>query len=413
MPGREWENPEAMLSVEAAREQVLAAFSPLPPVSVPLLDALGLVVADDIVADVFVPPFRNSAMDGFAIRSIESADASVTLAVVTSVAAGDIPGVAIGPGEAARIMTGAPVPDGADAVVRFEETDEGARDDGNPTVTIHRRIQPDENVRAVGEDIRPGMIAIPRETRLRPSEIGVLASLDVAAVSVHRRPRVAILATGDEVVELGDPLRPGQVRNTNSYIVSAIVQREGGETTLLGIARDSISELSETLASAGTPDLIVTSGGVSVGDYDMVKEVLRERGSVDVWQVRMKPGKPLAFGTIGGVPLLGLPGNPFAALVAFEQFGVPALRRMLGRADLDHPVVTATLADRIENRGGRRHFIRGALEWTDDGYTVHRVGGHGSALLSGFIESDCFIVVPEIRDVLEAGELVKVQIISR
>jgi molybdopterin molybdotransferase len=411
MPGREWEDPETMLGVDAALETILAAFAPLPPVSVPLLSALGLVVAHDIVSTTVVPPFRNSAMDGYAVRAADTRDAPVTLRVIEEVAAGSVPRQTVGVGQAVRIMTGAPLPDGADTVVRFEETDELARAAGDRAeVTLHRCMATHENVREPGEDIQAGEIVIRRGTRLRPAEIGLLASLNHAEVAVHRRPRVTILSTGDEVVDLGPELEPGQIRNSNSYIIAALVQREGGEPLLLGVARDTTADLRERLGTAGEPDLFVTSGGVSVGDYDMVKDVLRAEGSVDLWQVRMKPGKPLAFGRLAGKPLLGLPGNPVAALVAFEQFGVPALRTMLGRPDIHLPVVNATLSDRLDNRGRRRHFVRGVVERTANGYRVRSTGNQGSAVLTAVARANCFIVVHESREVVEAGESINVQL---
>lgn len=414
MTGREWDDPEAMLGVDEALERILAAFAPLPPVCVPLLDALGLVVADDIVSSVNVPPFRNSAMDGFAVCSADTAGGEVTLRVIETVAAGSVPKFRVGTGEAARIMTGAPLPEGADAVVRFEETDESWRSVAERGyVTVVRRVTARESVREPGEDIRVGDVVVRKGTRLRPADIGLLASLNYSSVDVHRRPRVAILSTGDEVIDLGSELKPGQIRNSNSYMVAALVRQEGGEPLLLGVARDSAGDVRERLQAAGEPDLFVTSGGVSVGDYDMVKDVLRSEGSIDLWQVRMKPGKPLAFGTIGRTPLLGLPGNPVAALVSFEQFGVPAIRKLLGRADLKLPEVTATLAERLRNQGRRRHFVRGVVHHTADGYVARSIGVGGSAVLTSAAMANCFIVVPETCDVVESGENVRVQLLDR
>jgi len=309
-------------------------------------------------------------------------------------------------------MTGAPVPDGADAVVRFEETDELDRSRTGllGEIGISRPIQPGENVREAGEDVRAGDVVIPAGVQLRPAEVGMLASLNLSTVPVYRRPRVAILSTGDEVVDLGPQLHPGKIRNSNSYTLAALARQAGGVPILLGVARDTTDDLRAKLRTTDPPDLFVTSGGVSVGDYDVVKDVLRSEGSIDIWQVRMKPGKPLAFGTIGGVPLLGLPGNPVAALVSFEQFGRPAIRRMLGHTNLRLPELEATLTDRLDNPGRRRHYVRGVIERSSRGLEACPTGSQGSAILIAAVRANCFIVVPETSDVVEAGETVRVQV---
>ena len=408
---RTWDNPERMMGVDDALARILARFTPLPAVEQPIVDALGMVVARPIVSTVDVPPFSNSAMDGYAVRASDTATAPVTLRVVGAVAAGAMPDRVLKPGEAIRIMTGAPVPDGADAVVRFEETDERSRGTrGSLTeISVSRSVRPDENVRDAGEDIAAGQVVAPSGACLGPAEIGILASLNMAAVQVHRRPRVAILSTGDEVVEIGPDLRPGQIRNSNSYTLAALVRQAGGEPLMLGIARDTADDLWEKLSAALTPDLYLTSGGVSVGDYDVVKDVLRSEGSVDIWQVRMKPGKPLAFGTVGGVPLLGLPGNPVAALVSFEQFARPAIRRMLGHARLGLHEVDAMITSRLTNTG-RRHYVRAVLEPTQRGLEVHPIGEGGSAILTSAARANCFIVVSETTDVVDEGATVRVQV---
>ncbi len=284
------------------------------------------------------------------------------------------------------------------------------RDSASALITLRRPMRAHENVREPGEDIQAGSVAIRAGTRLRPAEIGVLASLNEATVAVHRRPRVAILSTGDEVVDIGETLSQGQIRNSNSYTIAAMVKRYGGEPILLGVARDTSEDLRSKLDAGIAPDLYVTSGGVSLGDYDMVKDVLRSEGSIDIWQVRMKPGKPLAFGTISTTPLLGLPGNPAAALVSFEQFGRPAMLKMLGRKDVTIPERTARLVERIENYGKRRHYVRGILTRRDDGYEVRTTGTQGAAILSAVVQSNCFLVVPETCDVVEAGTMMTVQL---
>lgn len=412
--GRDWDNPEQMLGVDDALARILAHFAPLPAVETPIVDALGLVVARDVASTVNVPPFRNSAMDGYALRHVDTRDAPATLRVVGTIAAGTSPQRVIASGEAIRIMTGAPLPDGADAVVRFEETDEtaraatGARDE----ISISRPVGVAENVREAGEDIRTGQIVLAAGTSLGPPAIGVLASLNHSTVPVHRKPRVAILATGDEVVEPGQEMLPGQIRNSNSYMLAALVRQSGGDPQLLGIARDTVDDLHAKLRIEEPPDLFITSGGVSAGDYDVVKDALQAGGNVDIWQVRMKPGKPLAFGTLAGTPLLGLPGNPVAALVSFEQFGRPAIRSMLGHANVCLPEADAIVTERLTNPGRRRHYLRGIVERSQSGLIARPILETGSAILTAVTRANCFIVVPETRDVVEAGATLRVQLLD-
>ncbi|MDI3341307.1 MAG: molybdopterin molybdotransferase MoeA [Sphaerobacter sp.] len=412
---RPWEDPEAMLGVDEARRRVLAAVSPLPAVEVTLLDAPGLVLAEDVVADADIPPFRNSAMDGYAVRAADVASATpaapVRLVVVAEVAAGSPAAPPLGPGQAARIMTGAPLPEGADAVVRFEETDEHEAGPRRDEVWVRGAVRRWENVRHAGEDVRAGAVVLPRGTVLGPAAIGVLASLNRATVPVHRRPRVGILSTGDEVVDLGPPLRPGQIRNSNSYTLAALVREAGGEPILLGVARDRVEDIRAKLRAAPQVDFLITSGGVSIGDFDLVKHVLQAEGEVSLWQVRIKPGKPLAFGRVGSIPLLGLPGNPVAAYVAFLQFGRPALRAMLGRTDLSLPTLRARLLAGHENAGRRRHYVRGIVERQGDEWVARPCGLQGSGVLTSVTAANCLIVLPESWHRAEPGTEVEVQLL--
>lgn len=409
MSHRDWENPEAMMGVDEVLERVLAAVEPMPATRSGLLETRGLVLAEDIVAPTDVPPFRNSAMDGFAVHSSDSALDQITdFHLIGTIAAGSDPDFSLEPGEAARIMTGAPVPEGADAVIRFEEVEE--RSGG--TIRISRLIQPGENIREAGEDIRAGAKVLSSGAMLGAPEIGALAALNFESVLVHRRPKVGILSTGDEVQDIGPVLRPGQIRDANSYILTAMVDQLGALPIRLGIAADTRSDLQERISAAGDCDMIVTSGGVSHGDFDLVKDVLRQEGQIDVWTVRIKPGKPLAFGTIGGVPLLGLPGNPAAAAVSFDQFGRPAILKMLGFREYRFPSVRARLTEGVENRGQRRHFERGVL-WNADGeWRVRTVGIHGSAMISSLTAANCYIVIPEDWPEAPAGTIVEVQVLD-
>lgn len=411
------------ISVDDALARVLHGVTPLGVEQVALLDALGRVLAADVVADADTPPFRNSAMDGYAVRAADigaaSTDRPVELAVIADAPAGYAPRVGVRPGTAIRIMTGAPLPPGADTVVRFEDTDEAVagasapeNDPGHSRRIGIRVTQPPwVNVREAGEDIARGSIVLRAGTALRPVEIGLLAALGYRETSVYRRPVVAIVATGDEVVAPGDDLAPGQIRDSNSYTVAALVRRYGGIPRLLGVARDQIDELTERLMAARSADVIVSSGGVSVGDYDMVKTVLHAEGEIDLWQVRMKPGKPLAFGRLGGKPFLGLPGNPVAAYVSFELFARPLLLRQQGVKHVAKPTVRARLAAALENKGGRQHYVRATVTTSADGPVVAPTGDQGSGVLTALAKCNGLLIVPDGVTSLQAGDNVEVALL--
>ena len=407
---RPWEDVERMLDVDAALEHVLAAFAPLPSITVPLLEAADMVLAADVVAHNDVPPFRNSAMDGYAVRAVDTATATwsspTELPVASHVAAGqrDVP--RLGAGEAIRIMTGAPLPEGADAVVRFEETDEStsASKPGRTSVLVYRAARQFDNVRDAGEDIARGTRVACRGQVLRPADLGLFASVGEPRVPVHRRPVVAVLSTGNEVIAPDDDLTPGTVRDSNSFVIGALARSWGADVRLIGIAPDSVAELTGRLDEASDVDLIVTSGGVSLGDYDLVKDVLKTEGEVAIWQVRMKPGKPLAFGHVGLTPLLGLPGNPVAAAVSFVIFGRPAIRKMLGHQATEPRMVEVVTADGIDNRGHRRHYVRVRLEPAEDGPALARIAGEqGAGVLSSLAAADALMIVPEELERVEPG----------
>jgi molybdopterin molybdotransferase len=399
-----------MISVEEARAYILKHFAPLEPEQVDLLDALDRVLTQDIVAPINVPPHNNSAMDGYAVRAqdIQGATRSnpVRLTVVSDLGAGHVPDATVTPGTAIRIMTGAVVPPGADTVVRFEETseavDQKASGKGSGTVEILNAPEKGSNVRLAGEDIRSGSVILEKGTVLRPPEIGLLASVGASRVAVHRRPRVAILATGDELVAIDEPLTEGKIRNSNEYSNAAAVLKAGGIPIRLGIARDNIADLTGKIREgldAGA-DLFITSAGVSVGDYDIVKDVLNSEGEMHFWQVNMKPGKPLAFGIVGKTPLLGLPGNPVSAIVSFETFARPAILTMLGKTRFARPSVEAILEDRAENTAGRRNYIRVHVARNGDGeYHARTTGEQGSGILSSVTRANGLLEMPP--DVLE------------
>jgi molybdopterin molybdotransferase len=416
---------EKMLSVEEALERVLSLVRPLPLEEVPILDALDRVLGEDIVSDINIPPFQNSAMDGYAVRAADVANASpanpVRLRVIGDLAAGYAPEVEVTPGTAVRIMTGAPIPPGADAVVRFEDTDEGQALESNlhagarrQEVLILRPAAPHDNVRDAGEDIRQGERVLAAGTVLRPQEIGVLASLGRPTVKVHRRPRVAILATGDELVDITQPLAPGKIRNSNEYSNAALVLKYGGIPIRLGIARDNVADLTAKIRAGldQQVDLFITSAGVSVGDYDVVKDVLNTLGRINFWQVRMKPGKPLAVGLIDGVPLIGLPGNPVSAMVSFEQFVRPAMRVMQGRRAWRKQRIQVVLDEDIKNTSGRRHFIRAIVTKQGDQYFARTTGDQGSGILTSMVKANALLIIPEDQRLARKGELVTAEMLD-
>ena len=390
------------LSVDEALERILARVTPLRPVSLDLLDVLGLTLAEDVVADRDIPPFRNSAMDGYAVRGADVATAPVKLRVTGDIAAGATPQATVGAGEAMRIMTGAPMPDGADTVVRVEDTD-----NRTDTVTITAATKPGTSVRAAGEDLKRGETILRRGVQLRAAEIGVLATLGRSTVRVVARPRVAVLSTGDELVELDDDLRPGQIRDANRYSLSSAVRAMGATPVVGGIVRDTADDLRRALReAAGTADVIVTSGGVSVGDHDHVKPVVDELGSMDFWSIAIRPGRPLAFGEVDGKLIFGLPGNPVSSLLGFELFVRPALLKMAGRTLLHRPRVTARLDDVLDTPPGLRFFARGIYD--PGSGTVRTTGPQGSGILRSMALANCFIDVPDTVQHLDRDATVTV-----
>jgi molybdopterin molybdotransferase len=398
-----------VLSVEEALERILSTVRVLEPERVSLLDAAGRVLAEAVVADRDIPPLTNSAMDGYAVRGTDVTQASARLRVVGEAAAGYVPEVTIEPGQAMRIMTGAPVPNGADTVVRFEDT----RLDGD-WVEVLEAYSIGKNVRAAGEDVRAGQVVLEPGKVLRPQAIGMLAAVGRVEAVVIRRPRVAILATGDEVVPPGQSPGPGQIYDANSYTVAAQVQTFGGVPLLLGVARDEDALVREGMQEALSQraDFIITSGGVSVGDFDLVKQVLAAEGEMHFWSLNMKPGRPMAFGVVNDLPLLGLPGNPVAAMISTKLFARPALLKMQGFADWPRPVVKARLSQPIARKDGRRHYLRVRLRETDEGYEATLTGDQGSGILNSLVQADGLAIIPEKCDHLSAGADVEVILLN-
>lgn len=419
----------SLIAVEEALGLILEKIVPVEAEVVPLNQSFNRVLVQPVIAQVNVPPFANSAMDGYAVFAADCTGATkanpVRLWVIDNLPAGATPTKKLAHQTAIRIMTGAPLPEGADAVVRFEETSEhspNASPLAEDEVLVYKASTAGDNVRPAGEDIKVGQTILEPGHRLRPQDIGVLAAIGQAEVRVYRRPRVAVLATGDELVDVTEPMESGQIRNSNGYTQAALVEKYGGEAVMLGIARDTVEDLTAKIRAglAQNVDLFLTSAGVSVGDFDMVKKVLAAEGEMQFWQVAIKPGKPLAFGVLHrqggqGVPLIGLPGNPVAAMVAFEVFARPAILKLAGQRSYAKTSVRACLDEAIEN-SGRRHYMRGLVHLEPDGYHVTTRGSgvqvQGSGILTSMVWANGLVVVPEHITQLPAGSTVEVWILD-
>ena len=377
-----------------------------------MLEAVGQVLAEDVVAPFDVPPLTNAAMDGYAVRSADTASATerqpVRLRVIEDLPAGRCASNEVAPGSAIRIMTGAPLPDGADTVVQFELTGEGRGESRRDAVSVYAPCPPATNIRQAGEDLRRGETVLSAGSPVRPAEVGVLATMGRTTAPVHRRPRVAILSTGDELLPPGEAWAPGKIYDANTFTLAAMTERAGGVPLLLGAAPDRVDDLVARVDALEGVDLLVTSAGVSAGDYDVVKQALTALGQVDFYQVRMRPGRPLAFGELRGVPLLGLPGNPVASAVSFELFGRPAIRTMLGYRSWARPEVAATFDGSIDNYDRRRSFYRVKLA---DG-VARLTGPQGSGISRSLALADGLMVVSEETPTVESGDAVRVWLID-
>ncbi len=403
---------KTMISVEEALKRILDSISPLGLEKVNILDALGRVVGEDIHAGRDIPPKDNSAMDGYALRAEDTrgtaAERPVRFEVVEEIPAGTVPQKRIGPGQAARIMTGAPIPEGADAVVRMEDT----RKEGT-IVAVFVEAKKGQDIRRAGEDVQQGEKVISRGEIIRPAEVGMLASLGRSFILVYQRPLVAVVATGDELVDIDETPSPWKIISSNSYSLAALVLECGAIPLQIGIARDRREDLIAKFRDAMRADLIVSSGGVSVGDYDLVKEIMKEVGNrMQFWQIAMRPGRPLAFGTLGDVPIVGLPGNPVSSMVSFEQFIRPAILKMMGHKNLFRRTVLARIVEGIEKKKGVRHFIRARIRWDGESYTVVTTGDQGSGILKSMVRANGLIILPEGAATVGAGEKVMVQLLD-
>ena len=395
-----------MISVRDAQAHILDRIkAKVQPELLPLAAALGRVLADDVRAEMDVPPTDNSAVDGYAVTSADIPSTGTrALEVVAEVAAGSVFAGTLRPGQALRIMTGAPMPAGADTVYPQEVVE---RRGGSVTLGP---LAAGANTRHRGEDVQAGAVVLSAGGVLRPQEIGVAASLGLAQLFVRRKPRVAILSTGDEVAEPGSVRKPGQIYDSNRFSLRGLVEGAGASAVDDGIVPDQFDELhARLLRAAEHADVVLTSGGVSVGDYDLVKAVLQQAGGIDFWQVAMQPGRPLAVGRIGRALFFGLPGNPVASMLTFHLFVRPALWKLAGRRELFVQPFRAIAVEPMRKKAGRREFKRGILTYANDRWEVRTTGPQGSGILSSMTAANCFVVIEEERGDVAAGEPVWVE----
>ncbi len=393
----------SMLTVDQAQDLACEGVATLPPRRKSLLKALGCVLADPLVASINSPPFDNSAMDGYAVIAADTAGATANaprrLRLIEELPAGSVANLMVKSGTATRIMTGAPLPPGADAVVMVEATRSKAE-----WVEVLHAVSPEENVRRTGEDILLGEVALPAGQRLGPGEIGLAASLGFASVRVIPPPRVAIITTGTELIEVGKSLLPGSIYNSNQALLSALVLEEGARVIKQLHVPDEEAALEKALRACVSADLILTAGGVSVGPYDFVKTTLAQLGEISLWKVRMKPGKPVAIGRLFGRPFFGLPGNPVSCLVTFTVLVAPALRKMAGRKDFLPFTVEAKLAREVSHKLGRREFIQAETSFVNGVFVASPRAKRGSAMLSAALGANSLVVLPEDCPGLAKGE---------
>jgi molybdopterin molybdotransferase len=400
-----------VISLDEARAHVLARVTSTSAERISLDRAHGLVLAEPVVSVEAVPPFANTAMDGFAVCAADTANPPVTLELVGTIAAGDAPELTVARGQAARIMTGAPMPEGADAVVMVERT---SVDAAGSSVEIEISVEAGNHVRGVGEDVQPGDEVFPAGTLLAAGHLGVLASIGVFEVVAHRRPRVGVLSTGDELVEGPGPLRPGQIRDSNRRSLLALLGEAGFEGVDLGLVRDDESAIAAAFGrGVESCDAVLSSGGVSMGDFDYVKVVLDRIGDMRWMQIAIKPAKPFAFGLVDGVPVFGLPGNPVSSMVSFELLAKPALRAMAGRRNPVPPTVRARIEDSLSHPpDGKTHFVRVSASSGADGvWRVSRSGGQGSHHLTAMARADALAVVPDGAD-FEPGDYIDILVLD-
>lgn len=394
-----------MYSVDEALAKILPEFKQLSARQVAISHAAGLVLAADVTAAIDLPPFTNSSMDGYAVRAADVQAANTILAVIGDIAAGTFPTQIVGTGQAMRIMTGAPMPEGADTVVPIEDTDGGDRMASTLPTTVRVNHAPEAGayVRPIGEDIQSGQVVLRAGRVLRPADIGVLAGLGIAHVTVIRRPKIALLSTGDELLNVTDPLTPGKIHDTNGYTLSALVRALGGSVIRLGIAHDTVADVQRHLdrAISHGAHLILSSAGVSVGAFDVVKSVIESMGAIDFWKVNMRPGKPLAFGQVQGIPFIGLPGNPVSAMVTFDVFVRPAILKLGGHSwevPYDEAITTEPFSS-----DGRRTYLRVQVDRRDGDLFARSTGSQSSGVLTSLVNADGLLIIPDGMTDVPAG----------
>ncbi len=409
----------SLLSVDQARERILSHFQPVTTETLPLAGCSNRVLAQDTNATSDLPPFNNSSMDGFAVRAADVLDAATdsprSLRVVADIPAGSQPTIALAPGEAARIMTGAPVPEGADAVIPVEDTNFDNRDAGTPApdeVQIFKSAKTGANVRPRGMDLRAGEIVLNKGRVLKPQDLGLLAMLGFANVLVYRKPRIALFSSGDELLPVDAPLEEGKIRDSNSYTLAALIEAAGVEVNRLGVANDNPDAVQALLEKAvgSDVDLILSSAGVSVGAFDFVKQVIESNGRMDFWRVNMRPGKPLAFGEYKGIPFIGLPGNPVSSFVGFEVFVRPTLQRLRGSLNGSRQIVHVRCEEQIDS-DGRESYLR-AQVYEEEGHFTARLTGHqGSGNLQSLVQANALLIIPAGVKCVPAGQEVNAWLI--
>lgn len=402
----------SLLSVNEARERILSQFKPVQTETVHLTDSSNRVLADDVRAAQDLPLFDNSSMDGFAVRAADVIDATLDsprrLRVVADIPAGASPTVSLATGQAARIMTGAQMPDGADSVVPVEDTDFNDRSSGTNApeeVQILKSAKLGDNIRRRGLDIHAGDVVMHKGRQLKPQDLGLLAMLGISQVLIHRRPRIALLSSGDELIDIDAPLEAGKIRESNSYMIAALIENMGAEVLRLGVAKDNFESVKALFEKAIdlNVDLILSSAGVSVGAFDYIKDVIESNGKMDFWRVNMRPGKPLAFGTYRGIPVLGLPGNPVSAYVSFEVFVHPTIARLRGLLDGSRPTVRVRSEEQIDS-DGRESYLRAQVQ-EENGILFARLTGHqGSGNLHSLVRANALLIIPAGVKCVPAGQ---------
>lgn len=395
-----------MLSTQEARERILSQIKTTRTLSVALSDSLNRILAVDIAADGDHPSFDNSAVDGFALKAEDTASNPV-LSVVADIPAGTAPTVILQAGQTARIMTGAQVPQGADCVIPVEDTDFNDRSAGSTPpklISVGKKMKSGDNVRKRGSDMHKGDVVLNKGRHLKPQDLGLLSALGYDKVTVHEKPRVALMSSGDELLEAGAPLEPGKIRDSNSYSLAASIVSAGAEVIRLGVAKDtreSVTGLLDKAVEEGA-DLILSSAGVSVGAFDFIKDVIEANGTMDFWKVNMRPGKPLAFGSYRGIPFIGLPGNPVSAFVGFEVFVRPTLQQMGGSMDRDRQRVRVRCAEELES-DGRESYLRARIRLVDGVRSAFLTGHQGSGNLLSLVQADALLIIPAGVKCVPAG----------